>query len=193
MNVCSKVMSWQRILVKNATHPVSGMRRGCATSRYWTGSRSLEDAGGQRWPRWINRSADINWTLVLKGTRPDSPDNFSSSCSITERLSEKYCVTRLCRSAGQPGFGSEEDKTSVIVFFFWSTKHVICRINIDRQKPVTVIPLYNSRCHHTHLPLFFKFSWLFILFLALLRNNTLVLWKMTHAEHTIQAKCLYVC
>lgn len=48
----------------------------------------------------------------------DSPDNLSSSCSITERLSEKYCVTRFCRSGGEPAFCSEEAKTSVMVFFF---------------------------------------------------------------------------
>lgn len=65
----------------------------------------------------------ITELVSQSGTCPDSPSNLSSSCSITDSLSEKYCVTRFCRSAGQPGFGSEEDKTSVIVFFFfWQTK-----------------------------------------------------------------------
>lgn len=136
---------------------------------------------GRQWPWSVNRSADIDWSFKLKGTSSDSPSNLSSSCSITERLSEKYCVISFCRSAGQPGLGSEVAKTSVIVFFFYKTKYIHVIFTDKAQwlplHTTTVVFFCNSRCRHTHLPLFFWFSWFFILSLFLLRNYTLFLWK----------------
>lgn len=47
IRACSRINSrWEGLVHKN-THPASGTRRGCASSHYWTGSRSLDDEGGQ--------------------------------------------------------------------------------------------------------------------------------------------------
>lgn len=82
------------------------------SDRYWTGSRSL----GSSAKSCLDKQRIT--TLGLNVDTKNSPGNLSSSSSITERLSEKYCVTSFCRSAGEPALGSEAAKTSVIVFFF---------------------------------------------------------------------------
>lgn len=116
-----------------------------------------------------NRSANIDW--MLKWTRPDSPCNLSSSCSITERLSEKYCATRFCRSAGQPGFDSEEAKTSVIVFFFFcKTKLIFISVTV-----YATITVYNSRCRHRVHTLTF----LFLLGFSDFSSSVSVFWGVT--------------
>lgn len=74
------------------------------------------------------------------GSGCDSPGSLSSSCSITDLLSDKYRVSAACRSAAEPGLGSDVDSTSVIVFFFlWRAAKKTQQKNKNNDKENKVI------------------------------------------------------
>ena len=200
-NVCLEVTDDKRSIqreFRSITDPVWGKRRGCASGRYRTGSRSLEHVGGQTWPWWINTSADMDWALELKGagalTHPagSAPPVRSQSACLRSR--ERPC------SAGRLHSPASAQRWPTRLWWSSSSSAKQSRIGGSTHRHTLYSPLHwaaaaaslcSSRCRHTHLPLFLGFSWLFILSLFLLRGYTLTLWR-GQTEHTFQAKYLYI-
>lgn len=155
---------------QNIAHRVSDKKRGCASGHYWTGNWSLEEMKGRGD---LGGSADIDWTCELNGEKLGLTLQFELLLLDHRALVwEVMCnhILQVGRTARLRHRGGQ-DVCNCLLFLL--KNKAFSRGIQNNPAPTsykTTVSCYNSRGRHTHLSLLFRFVWLEIIWLFLLRN-----------------------